>query len=102
MNGASVGKTPYTGPIPRGSETTLSLAKEGYVDKSITLYTQVEPIFFGNIIFGGSFGSSTDYGTGAMYRYAPSTFDVELERLSPSAYEEKPPETAEPVSTPHG
>ena len=99
VNGVDVGKTPFTGPIPRGSETALRLEKAGYEEKTITLYTEVEPVFWGNIIFGGSFGSSTDYGTGAMYRYSPSTFDIDLAPLPELPAEGKPHETAAPASS---
>lgn len=36
-------------------------------------------MFWVNILSGGVFGSSTDYSTGAMYQYEPSTFMVSLQ-----------------------
>ena len=78
VEGAVLGKTPYTGPIKRGKDTTLLLRKEGYEPKTVTLNTEIEPVFWGNIFCGGFFGSSTDYGTGAMYKYAPATINIDL------------------------
>src|SRR5439155_9601807 len=72
VDGEMVGRTPYTGPIKRGSTTTVRVSTQGYQPKTITLSTEIEPIFWGNIILGGFFGSTTDAGTGAMYKYAPA------------------------------
>lgn len=79
VNGITVGKTPYNGPIQRGSSTTVTLIKDGYETKTATLSTEFEPIFWGNIIFGGLLGSTTDSSTGAMYSYAPATIILDLE-----------------------
>lgn len=78
VEGNLVGTTPYTGPISRGSSTTVKVSKNGYRSKTVTLSTEIEPIFFGNIIFGGFLGSSTDAGSGAMYKYSPATIQVDL------------------------
>jgi len=78
VNGELVGTTPFTGPIKRGSDTTVLLSKTGYASKTLTLSTSVEPVFWGNIIFGGVFGSTTDMSTGSMYQYAPATYNVDL------------------------
>ena len=80
VNGSTLGKTPYNGPIPRANPTTLTLKKDGYASKTVTLNTEVEPMFWGNIIFGGVFGSTTDNATGAMYKYAPSTVSIDSEK----------------------
>src|SRR5689334_21649250 len=60
VDGKPVGHAPYTGPIKRGAQTSLRVSNEGYQSKTITLSTEVEPIFWGNIILGGFFGSTTD------------------------------------------
>jgi hypothetical protein len=83
VDGAVVGRTPYTGPIKRGSSTTVRVTNPGYQPKTITLSTEVEPIFWGNIILGGFFGSTTDAGTGAMYKYAPATYELALSAAAP-------------------
>jgi len=37
--------------------------------KIITLNKQVNPTFFANLLSGGSFGSTTDYASGSMWKY---------------------------------
>jgi hypothetical protein len=78
INNKHVGTTPFTGTISRGNETTLTIAKEGFRPKTITMNTSIEPIFFGNIICGGTTGSITDFATDAMYKYSPNTIQVDL------------------------
>ena len=78
VNGKTIGQTPYTGPMERDSSTTITIKKDGYTSKTITPNTEIEPIFWGNIICGGFIGSSTDASTGSMYKYAPSTFQIDL------------------------
>lgn len=77
LNNKRIGQTPYTGPIPRGSDTTIVVSKPGYRNKTVTLNSSVEPIFFGNIICGGTTGSITDFATGSMYKYS-STIQIDL------------------------
>jgi hypothetical protein len=78
INGSQVGVTPFTGSIARGKDTTVTVSKAGYQPQTITLSTKIEPIFFGNIIFGGLIGSTTDLATGALFEYAPSSYYVNL------------------------
>jgi uncharacterized protein YceK len=80
VNGEQVGTTPFTGPIKRKSGTTVTLRKDGFESKSVTMTTEIESVFWGNIISGGGFGSTTDLTTGAMYFYAPATLQVDLQR----------------------
>lgn len=79
VNGKTVGTTPYNGPIRRGADTTITVSKDGYVAKTITADTNIEPIFWGNIILGGFLGSTTDASTGSMYKYSPATLQIDLE-----------------------
>jgi len=80
VNGETLGKTPYNGPIKRGKSTTVTLRKDGYEPKTITLSTEIESIFWGNIIIGGVLGSTTDLATGGMYKYAPATLQIDLDK----------------------
>jgi hypothetical protein len=97
VDGQFVGRTPYTGPIKRGSSTVVRVSTQGYQAKMITLNTEVEPIFWGNIILGGFFGSTTDAGTGAMYKYAPATYELALTSLAPPAWQQAPGWQAPPA-----
>ena len=78
INQVVVGQTPFTGQAPRGAEPQITVRKAGYESKTIVAETGFEPVFWGNILIGGVFGSTTDNSTGAMYKYAPATFNVEL------------------------
>ncbi|MDH5232303.1 MAG: PEGA domain-containing protein [Gammaproteobacteria bacterium] len=78
VNGMNIGQTPYNGPIQRSSATTVTLKKSGYVEKTVQLDTSIEPMFWGNIIIGGVFGSTTDSATGSMYKYNPATIQIDL------------------------
>jgi hypothetical protein len=77
LDGKEIGKTPFTGKIPRGKES-MQITKKGYQTYTIALSTQIEGMFWGNILIGGTVGSITDFSTGAMYAYAPSSFQVDM------------------------
>lgn len=85
VNGAMVGQTPFAGTIKRGKSTSVTIKKTGYRPKTIILNTEVEPIFWGNIIVGGVLGSTTDLSTEAMYKYTPASINVDLEKDEPAA-----------------
>ena len=85
VNGERVGTTPFTGPIKRKSGTTVTVRKTGYQTKTVTMTTEIEAIFWGNIISGGVIGSTTDLTTGAMYYYAPATLEIDLNASAESA-----------------
>jgi hypothetical protein len=84
VNGQRVGTTPFTGPIERKSGTTVTLQKTGYQTKTVTMTTEIESVFWGNIIIGGVLGSTTDLTTGAMYYYAPATLQIDLNQDQPA------------------
>lgn len=83
LDGQLVGSTPFSGVVPKG-KTTVMLRKAGYACASVTLSKTLEPIFWGNIISGGTTGSLTDFATGAAYAYAPATYQVDLKAASES------------------
>ncbi len=77
LDGLFIGKTPFTGEIKKDGKL-LTIEKEGYKDHQIALSTTMEGLFWGNIIVGGTLGSITDFATGAAYKYAPASFQVEM------------------------
>jgi hypothetical protein len=77
LDGLKVGTTPFAGPVPK-SKATLMVQKAGYKTVSVSLSTSLEPIFWGNIITGGTLGSLTDFASGAAYQYAPASYQVDL------------------------
>ena len=87
VNGSQVGQTPYTGQIKRGKDTVIEVSKPGYGTQTVATMTHLEPIFWGNIIFGGVLGSTTDLVTGACWEYAPASYYVNLTRTGVSMEE---------------
>ena len=79
IEGRPVGRTPFVGKVDRESELLIQLQKPGYLPQSLILTGSFRPIFFGNIILGGTTGSSTDLSTGAMYEYSPASYYVNFE-----------------------
>lgn len=79
LDGMKIGTTPFSGLVPRKKGPTILLVKyEGYKDRKITIDTTVEPVFFVNILSGGVLGSTTDFASESMFKYAPSTYHVDL------------------------
>ena len=84
VNGQLVGRTPFTGTIKRTSDIRLTVQKDGYKSRTITLDTGIEPVFWVNIFIGGVFGSTTDFATGSMWKVSPNTYNVDLKSTTPS------------------
>lgn len=66
--------TPFKGPGPVDFKRdkagkTLITSTEGCAKETV-IESNVDPKFFINLLSGGAFGSSTDYGTGKMWKYA--------------------------------
>lgn len=81
INGELKGKTPMTFPLKRADGSLLEIRKEGYKSHSAVMHTELNGMFWGNIIFGGLFGSTTDTATGASREYIPGTIVVNLEKM---------------------
>jgi hypothetical protein len=77
LDGVKIGETPFVGMVKK-NKNALRVEKEGYKDYSLSLSKTLEPVFWANIISGGTLGSITDFATGAAYAYAPASYQVEL------------------------
>ena len=77
LDGRKIGKTPFVGKIKKNHKI-ITIKKDGYKTHRIALSTTLEGMFWGNIITGGTLGSSTDFASGAAYKYSPASFQVEL------------------------
>ena len=77
-----VGKTPFIGEVPRLSKGKLVVKKSGYKTVEVEMKTQTNMVFLGNILTGGTTGTSTDFSSGAIRKYAPNEFLANLEPLS--------------------
>lgn len=84
-----LGTTPLTTRVKRGQEGSLRVSAEGYRSYQSALNKKINSVFWVNILSGGTFGSTTDYTTGSMYQYEPSTFMVTLQPIEQSTEEMK-------------
>jgi len=90
LNGKHLGKTPLSLTIDKPKENgQLKFSKKGYKDIEIAANKKMSSWLLGNIIFGGTFGTSTDYASGALYEYEPNNFQVTLEPEGMSKLEQK-------------
>lgn len=80
INGKSEGVTPATITIKKSDyqNATVVFKKEGYTDQQATLHTKTTGWFWGNILIGGLFDSTTDSSTEAMLEYEPAKFFVTM------------------------
>ena len=78
IDGRAMGKTPFTLRIDRKSNQALKFEKDGYEPVEMQLATRMNPWFWGNIIFGGLLGSTTDGLTGAIHEYMPNQYLIDL------------------------
>ena len=77
LEGQRIGETPFVGKIKKNKEA-VTIKKNGYRTHTLSFSKSLEPLFWGNIITGGTLGSITDFATGAAYTYSPSSYQVEL------------------------
>lgn len=85
IDGKQIGKTPITAQLERkGGAQIVTLEKTGYKPVTFQLKSTVNGWFFGNIIFGGLFGSSTDSSTGAINAYSQDMFNFSLNPIGAS------------------
>ena len=80
IDGAPMGVTPAIITILKRDyiHATVVFRKEGYTDQQATLHTKTTGWFWGNILFGGLLGSSTDSSNGSMLEYEPAKFFVTM------------------------
>lgn len=79
VSGRTLGKTPITLRMDRDTKQSVTFEKEGYKPQTLPLTTTLNGWFWGNIVLGGFFGSTTDGISGAMHEYSPSQYNVSLQ-----------------------
>lgn len=78
ISGRTLGKTPFSMKVKRGKKQFLTFKKEGYKTYTTEMPTTVNSWFWGNILFGGLLGSTTDNASGAIHEYTPDQYFVTL------------------------
>src|SRR5947209_8372722 len=69
VGGRVIGKTPITTSLKKEPGQTLEFSKDGYKPLTMRLETSLDSWFWGNIVLGGFFGSTTDGISGAAHQY---------------------------------
>ncbi|HJT22730.1 MAG TPA: hypothetical protein VJ746_19815 [Nitrospira sp.] len=82
-----LGQTPFVIPLDRAENQMIEFSKDGYKKVSMKLTTMLNGWFWGNLVLGGPFGSTTDSTSGAMYEYSPSQYFVTLNPEAPLTVE---------------
>lgn len=80
VDGVLLGVTPMSASVKRKKNATLTLKKEGYVDRVMPMSTTMNMTFLGNLVTGGFFGTTTDSATGAINMYDPGQYMVTLQK----------------------
>jgi hypothetical protein len=78
VNGRILGKAPLTVQLDKKKDQTVIFSLDGHKPVTMQLTTRLDSWFWGNIVIGGFFGSTTDNVTGAMHEYSPSQYIVNL------------------------
>jgi hypothetical protein len=78
MGSIPLGETPLSSKFERAKNTFLVVKKEGYDDQNILLKHHFNYWFWGNLIIGGLFGSTTDSATDATIQLSPTQYHVLL------------------------
>lgn len=73
-----LGKTPFAAELDKEEGQSVVFSKEGYKPVRVILTTTLDSWFWGNLVFGGPFGSTTDNMSGAMHEYSPSQYFITL------------------------
>ncbi|MDN5941568.1 MAG: PEGA domain-containing protein [Nitrospira sp.] len=83
VNGMELGTTPLTMPVKRSKSMMILAKKNGYEDQQLVLQTKTNSWFWGNILLGGLYGSTTDYASDAMIEYSPNMYYITLNPIPP-------------------
>jgi len=79
LGGQAIGKTPITTTLKKRGAQPLIFSKDGYKTISLRMDTRLDGWFWGNILFGGFIGSTTDGLSGAVNEYSPGQYLVSLQ-----------------------
>jgi len=83
VQGKVMGKTPLTVTVDRAKNQVVTIEKEGYKPFTTQLSTHMNGWFWGNIVFGGLLGSTTDNASGAINEYSPDQYFATLVPIAP-------------------
>lgn len=96
-----VGVTPMTVSLKRKNSAVI-LEKEGYQPAEVPLKRSDSALILGNIITGGTTGTSIDMSSGASIEFDPSQYLVELQPLAAGQESPSPASVPAPMAAPEG
>lgn len=79
VNGTTLGVTPLAFDLKKSKYNQVTFSKDGYKTLELPLESHLDGWFWGNIVFGGLVGSTTDGVSGAVNEYSPGQYMVSLE-----------------------
>lgn len=82
IDGRTMGKTPLTTNLLKNSGQIVVFEKDGYKPLTMSLEKRMSGWFWGNLVFGGVLGSTTDATTGAINEYSPSQYMITLQPVA--------------------
>ena len=76
----TIGDSNFSIKLKRSKEDQVfKFAKAGYPQQTITLSKKRDTLYWANIVYGGSIGSSVDsWTTGADMQYSPNYYYIEM------------------------
>lgn len=80
VDGREIGKTPLDVLMKKGEHRYVAFEKPGYKRATLPMTARLDGWFWGNLVFGGFFGSTTDSVSGASHEYSPNQFLITLDR----------------------
>jgi hypothetical protein len=79
VNGRVIGRTPVSVQLKKQGNQFVTFELDGYKKLTLPMTMHLDGWFWGNLVLGGVFGSTTDSASGAMHEYSPNQFLVTLE-----------------------
>jgi hypothetical protein len=93
-NGHTCASTPCAIKMPRKSEFTATIKKEGYKPASVSVTNKVAgaggAAMAGNVLVGGLIGAGVDAASGAMLDLTPNPVSIKLEKAETTEAREAP------------
>jgi hypothetical protein len=76
-----LGKTPMVANVPRLKNAKLIAKKEGFRTSELVIRTETNMFYLLNIlgVYFSTSSTSTDYSSGALYKYSPNSYYANLE-----------------------
>lgn len=89
VDGREIGRTPLNVLLKKNAHSYVAFEKPGYKREVLPMTARLDGWFWGNIVLGGFFGSTTDGISGASHEYSPNQFLTTLQPADGGPMESK-------------